>query len=1024
MGNIAVSSATDELTATNPMPIYLSNENYKTIFDNSAVAITVVDQQERLALWNKFTEKLLDMEPEQLNLKPIRELYPDKEWRRIRSENVRQKGFNHHIQTKLITGSGKTIDIDLSLSIIRREDGSILGSIGIIRDISERKIVADALKASEAKFRNLVENAPLGISITTLDGRFLSCNNAMLEMYGYESKEELMQAPITSRYADPEDRKRFLDLMEKEEKVKDLELRMRRKDGEFIWCSLSSVFHVSESGEKYLISVIEDISQRRELEETLQKAKETAESATRAKSDFLAHMSHEIRTPMNAIVGFSHLALKTKLTPKQHDYITKIQSSAGSLMGIINDILDLSKVEAGKIELETVNFRLDQILNNLANIFSTKAAEKGISLKFKTAPDVPLALVGDSLRLSQVLTNLISNAVKFTQSGEVEVSSELVNLVSDKAKIMFSVRDTGIGMTAEQMSRLFQPFTQADNSTTRKYGGTGLGLIISKQLTKLMGGDINVKSAPGVGSTLSSTVVMRVQSLEEQSKNKIVPASLNNLRVLVADDSESDAQILQQMLADMTFDVKVVASGQAALAELHNAEHGYDLVFLDWRMPDMDGFETARRIRNKLNLPKSPKIFIITAYGREEVARQTKILGLDALLVKPVSYSILFDTIMETFCQDKDKHSGYFSPNLDTQSLKDKRVLVAEDNEINQQIARELLEGLGLTVEFANNGQQAVTMVSGNGQKYDAVFMDLQMPEMDGYQATRIIRESLNQEQLPIIAMTAHAMQTEIQQCFDTGMNDCVTKPVDPDQLKSVITRWIKTSPESPQAITEDTTPVQYEGEGIIDESIPGIDVPAALKRLMGNRSLFEKLLRDFAVNNSDVIEKIRSEINQGDFNAAQHLVHTLKGTAGNLSIVEVFKISQELENSFRQGDGQNSISHLDKLEKVLEPILDRLTSRTTEANLIEKKTAGNMKATPADIKSLRGLFTELDDQLGKNNLNALKLFESFKQKLEASGAAQQLIERLESSISRLDFKEAREQLPEVSRCILSEKTT
>ncbi len=1022
MGSITVSSASGELAALKPMPINLSNDNYKTIFDNSAVAITVADQQERLALWNKFTEKLLGMKPEQLYLKPVRELYPEEEWHRIRSENIRQKGFNHHIETKLVTGSQEIIDVDLSLSIIRREDGSIQGSIGIIRDISEGKMAEEALKASEAKFRSLVESAPLGISVTTPGGRFLSFNKAMQEMYGYDSREELMQAPITSRYANPEDRKRFLDRMAREGSVKDLEVRMRRKNGELIWCSLSSVFHATESGDKYLISTIEDITQRRELESALQQAKETAESATRAKSDFLAHMSHEIRTPMNAIVGFSHLALKTEVTPKQHDYLTKIQSSAHALMGIINDILDLSKVEAGKIELEIANFRLDQILNNLATMFSTKAAEKGISLEFKTAPDVPLALVGDSLRLSQVLTNLVSNAIKFTHSGGIEISTELINLDAEEAKIRFAVRDTGIGITAEQMSRLFQPFTQADSSTTRKYGGTGLGLIISKQLTVLMGGDIDIQSTPGVGSTFSFTVVMKVQSPEERNKAKTVPATLRNLRVLVADDSEGDAQILRQMLSDLTFKVTAVASGQAALKALQNEAHGYDLVLLDWRMPDMDGFETARRIRSKLNLPKSPKIFIITAYGREEVAQQTKLLGLDAFLVKPISYSVLLDTIMDTFCRDQVK-SGGRSGTTDTQQLKGKRALVVEDNEINQQIARELLEGLGLRVEIANNGQQAVAMVSGNGHQFDAVLMDLQMPEMDGYQATRIIRASLDQNQLPIIAMTAHAMQSDIQRCLEAGMNDCVTKPVDPDKLKSVITRWIKASPELLQAVTEDKAPVQGEGEAVVTEPIPGIDIPAALKRLMGNRRLFDRLLCDFTVNNADVIGKIRSEIDRGDFDAAQHLVHTLKGTAGNLSMVEVFTISQELESSLRQGDRQSAISNLDKLEKALKALLDRLADRASAANFVKANITGDLNTSPVNTTGLGRLLQELDEQLRKNNLNALKLFDSLKQKLAARASDRQ-IEQLESCLSRLDFKGARERLPEVARWLLNEAET
>ena len=415
-------------------------------------------------------------------------------------------------------------------------DGQFKCKISNWTDITERKKAEEALKFSESKFRSLVENAPLGITLTALDGRFLSFNKATMKIFGFDTEAELLSQKITSLYVDRDDRKRLLERMQQDGEIRDFELRMKRKNGEIIWCSIRSVFQSFESGEKFLISTIEDISLHKTMQSALEKARDEAEAATHVKSDFLAHMSHEIRTPMNAIVGLSHLALKTELSPKQRDYLTKIQSSADSLMGILNDILDLSKVESGKIELETTNFRLDQVVNNLANLFSPKVAEKGIALKFKTAPDVPLCLRGDSLRLSQVLNNLVSNAVKFTESGEIDVSAELVNRNSESAKLKFSISDSGIGMTPDQLSRLFQPFTQADSSTTRKYGGTGLGLIISKQLAKLMGGNIDVESTPGVGSTFAVTVMVGIQSKQNQIKARIIPSSLRGLRVLVADD--------------------------------------------------------------------------------------------------------------------------------------------------------------------------------------------------------------------------------------------------------------------------------------------------------------------------------------------------------------------------------------------------------------------------------------------------------------------------------------------------------
>jgi two-component system, sensor histidine kinase and response regulator len=1132
------------------MSVHLSKDNYKLIFENSAMAITVANRNEQLILWNKLAEKLLGMNRDQLHLKPVRDLYPEGEWLRIRSENIRQKGINHHIETKLMTGKGGTVDVNLSISVLRGDDGKVSGSIGIIQDISERKkatraleetiallkqtekslkeseafnssllkespnpvfvvnpdgsikyvnpamenltgfasaevigqkpphpwwpvemdeqyesadiesrkkelyhlerryrkkngeafwvtatvkavkeqeeikfflvnwvdtterkCVEEALNISETKYRTLVENAPLGITITTTDGRFLSSNKAMLEIYGYQSEEELMIEPVSSMYFNKEDRNLLLEKLGKDGIVKDFEIRMKRKDGDLIWCSICSISQVSESGEKILISVVEDITRRREMEKDLKEAKEEAEVATRAKSDFLAHMSHEIRTPMNAIVGLSHLALKTDLTLKQRDYLGKIQSSADSLMGIINDILDLSKVEAGKIEIENANFRLDQLLVNLANIFSSKVSENGPTLQFITDPEVPLALKGDSLRLGQILTNLISNALKFTPSGEVVVSTGIKSRDSEKALLKFSVTDSGIGMTPEQLSRLFQPFSQADSSTTRKYGGTGLGLIISQQLTRLMGGDISVESFPGKGSTFTFTAVIGVQPQDRQDKAKIVPPALQGLHVLVADDDVGSRQIIQEMLTDMTFETETVDSGQAVLKKLQGEARPYDLVILDWRMPDMDGFETARRIRGNLNLAKPPKIFIVTAYGREEVAQQAKLLGLDAFLVKPVSYSMLLDNIIETFCRFQYQNSANPFCNDEEGELKGKRVLLVEDNEINQQVARELLEGFGLTVEIACNGKIATEMVSLDAVRFDAVLMDLQMPEMDGYEATGIIRTILDKRRLPIIAMTAHALQTDIQRCLDNGMNDYVAKPVDPEKLKIVLLRWIKTKADISRPGVESPLPIPGKFES---GSIAGINLPVALKRLMGNRKLLEKLLYEFAADNKDVIEKIHGAMDKDDLKSAQALVHSLKGVAGNLSADEVYTLSQELETSIKGGDRARMQAALQKLEAAIKPLVSALLQAKSASDSV-KPTAGKSQDPLADVVALRPIVEELDDRLRKNNLNARKSFESLKEKLGPKGSNEQIL-RLENCLSRLDFKAARLELAALAR--------
>jgi CheY-like chemotaxis protein len=557
--------------------------------------------------------------------------------------------------------------------------------------------------------------------------------------------------------------------------------------------------------------------------------------------------------------------------------------------------------------MESVDFNLEDVMDKLANLISVKAQEKEeLEVLFNTNRDVPRFLVGDPLRLGQILINLSNNAVKFTDTGEIVVSTELIKRSEDRVTLKFSVSDTGIGLTKEQAGNLFQSFTQADAATTRKYGGTGLGLTISKRLAEMMGGEIWVESEYGQGATFSFTAAFGLG--KEKAKKKFRPSpDLRGMKVLVVDDNATSRGILQEMLETFSFEVSVAASGEEGITELENADEDkpFELVIMDWKMPAMDGIEASKRIKDHTSLDKIPPIIMVTAYGREETMQQADQVGLEGFLLKPVSPSMLFDTIMQVFgkavpdtsrvAQRKEQRTEAFK------HFQGACVLLVEDNEINQQVAKEILEGEGLVVNIANNGQEAVNAVKENN--YDAVLMDVQMPVMDGYSATREIRNLKSENRnLPIIAMTAHAMAGDEDKSLEAGMNDHVTKPIDPDKLFATLQKWIKPK-EKRTAIHKPAVSVETSAEdeaisadGMLPESLPGFDLAAGLERLRGKKSLYRKLLLDFGAKYTGVAGEIHKALESKDLKQAHSLIHNLKGLAGNLAATGLQAVAANLE--------------------------------------------------------------------------------------------------------------------------------
>ncbi|MCI0462759.1 MAG: PAS domain-containing protein [Gemmataceae bacterium] len=795
---------------------------------------------------------------------------------------------------------------------LRDPQGRIVGTFGISRDITDRK-QTEAERHTLTRFLDsIIDNLPIMLFIKDAEHlRFQRLNKAGEELLGYPRQQLLGKSDydfFPQAEADFFSAKDY-DVLRGQQLVDIPEEEIATRHGKRI-LHTRKIPLLDENGKPtHLVGISEDITQAKQTAEALHKAKEAAEAANRAKSEFLANVSHEIRTPMNGILGMTELALDTELEPEQREFLTMVKASADALLDVINDILDFSKMEAGKLDLDTISFPLRDSLGDTMKTLALRAHKKGLELASWVLPEVPDHLVGDPGRLRQIIVNLVGNAIKFTEQGEVVVRVEPVSQTAEEATLHFAVRDTGIGIPRAKQQAIFAPFVQADGSTTRKYGGTGLGLAISARLVELMGGRIWVESEPGQGSTFHFTVRFGLARGPAVPAPRRRPASLQGLPVLVVDDNATNRRILEEILTNWRMKPTLVDSGRAALAEIQRsaaAGEPYPLVLLDLMMPEMDGYTLAAQMKQHPEFGGSTIMMLSSAEGS---AARNQELGIAACLMKPIKQSELFDAIVTSLGvslpeDDQPTAAAQAPAPASPQHL---RVLLAEDNAVNQKLAIRLLEKRGHRVVVAGTGNEALAALE--RERFDVVLMDVQMPELDGFETTAAIRahEQGTGAHLPIVAMTAHAMKGDRERCLEVGMDGYVSKPLQANELFEVVESLVGARAPAPEhAGTERST-----GKSL--------DVAAALKCAGGDRELLRELAALFCADYPQRMTAIRNALDQSNARQLMEAAHALKGAMGAFGPSAAFDAALQLEILARQGNLSGSEPVYGRLREEIE---------------------------------------------------------------------------------------------------------
>ena len=901
------------------------------------------------------------------------------------------------------TRYGRCVAVSFNAGVFTDATGKALGILASARNITAQKELEAQLRSQQFYTRSLIESNIDALMTTDPIGLITDVNQQMCELTGCSSKE-LLGTPFKNYFTDPQRAEEGIKLVLSENKVTNYELTARSKEGvETVVSYNAATFYDRDNKLQGVFAAARDVTDRKRFEQSLQ-------AANRMKSEFLATMSHEIRTPMNAIIGMSYLALQTGLNAHQRNYIEKVHRSGNNLLGIINDILDFSKIEAGKIEMETIEFRLEDVMEQLVSLLDFKIEEKGLGLLFNTAADVPMALLGDPLRLGQVLINLGNNAIKFTEKGEIVVGVEKIAQTTESVELHFWVQDTGIGMTPEQCSKMFQSFSQADASTTRKYGGTGLGLVISKNLVERMNGRIWVQSTPGEGSTFHFSACFGLQN-DLTTQRILNTDELPCVRVLVVDDNALAQEVLCTMVRSFGLKVDMASDGPHALhlvAASHARQEPYGLLLMDWRMSGMDGVQTMCQLKGQ-NLEEIPAVIMVTAYDRDELQSVMREQGLTLnVLTKPVSAPTLLKTMSQVLnkggpMQTLSKQNAESYRGAITQ-LPGARVLLVEDNEMNQELALDLLEQQGIVVVIAKNGQEALDILALDS-RFDGVLMDCQMPVMDGYTATREIRKNPAFKNLPIIAMTANAMAGDRQKVLDAGMWDHIAKPIHVGEMFTTMARWIK--PLTPGFAPSKALP--YTASTL--QEFPGIDTQAGLATTMNSDKLYRRMLLKFRDTQGSFADLFAAARKDADSTSAERCAHTLKGTAGNIGAHGVQAAAGHLEQACREyaPDAQ--------MEALLQETLVQLVPVIEALRVLDTPSGPNLAASAViDSDELKVLTVRLQDLLRDDDAQAVYLWEENEALFKAAYPSQWPV--IATKLSDFDFEGALSELEEALKCL------